>query len=95
MKKTHTKKDANYCFWYVKKHLFKECLLAGDFGKGRELSFKNIEIDLHIEKLKLTEATKELYSKLLDAKSFEETEKGSWVFHNTIFGNVEFHFNRG
>lgn len=94
MKRRHSKKDADYCLWYVKKHLFKDCMLIGAFGKGKERSFKNIEIALLIEKLKLTEATKELYAKLLDAKSFEETERGSWLFSSTVFGNVELHFNR-
>lgn len=32
--KLHTKKDAEYCLWYIKKYVCKDAQLIGSFGKG-------------------------------------------------------------
>jgi hypothetical protein len=91
MEKLHTKKDAEYCLWYIKKHIFPNARLIGSFGKGAESSMK--DIDIHIIDAKPINRNKQMFFDLLDAKGVEDTDWGGWFFHDTIFGNVDVFFD--
>lgn len=45
-KKIHTKKDAEYCLWYFKKHICKDAVLIGAFAKDKAESEHDIDIYL-------------------------------------------------
>ena len=89
----HTKKDAEYCLWYICKHIYPKARLIGSFGKGAETSMKDIDIHIMMDKKKPTDRDKRIFTKMLDAKSVEETDWGGWFFHDTAFGNVDIFFD--
>lgn len=97
--KLHTKKDAEYCLWYIRRNICKDAKLIGAFGKGAEESKKDIDIYLPnffpkgiavwMRAIKL----RNKISFLLEAESVEVTDWGGWFFHNTVFGNVDVFFD--
>lgn len=99
MEPVHSKKDADYCLWYIKKHICFDAVLIGSFSKGA--LYSNKDIDIYLPKflptgIDINYRTNKLKAKLiylLDAESVELTDWGGWFFHNTIFGNVDVFFN--
>ena len=97
--KIHTRKDAEYCLWYIKKYVCKDAKLIGGFGKGAEQSKKDIDIFLPnffpqgVCKEMRAAKLRSRISFLLDAERVETTDWGGWFYHNTIFGNVDIFFN--
>lgn len=74
--------------------LFAPAELIGSFGRGKPTSEHDIDVLLlnvrPAAKLHLREALR----KLLNASSVEDTDLGSWYFHDTIYGNVDVFFER-
>lgn len=92
-KKIHTKKDAEYCLWYFKKHIYANCELIGSFGKGTDQSLNDIDIYFNMNGKKPIEKYKTKFAKMLNATSVDDTDWGGWFFHNTVFGNVDVFFD--
>lgn len=97
----HTEKDAIYCLWYFRKHIWKNAVLIGGFGKGKKKSDHDIDIYLPGMLNRKTETANSMLriktgkkiSLLLDAKKYESTDWGGWFFYNTVFGNVDVFFD--
>lgn len=97
--KLHTKKDAEYCVWYFKKHVCSGATLVGSFGKNKTESNHDIDIylpnmlkkgfDNGMRKIKYRDKIKGL----IDAKSVEATDWGGYFFHDSKFGNVDVFFD--
>ncbi len=85
----HTRKDAEYCLWYFKKHINENAELIGSFGKGAEFSEKDIDIYIHEGNLEM----KNQIMELIDAKDVELTDWGGLFFYESIFGNVDVFFD--
>lgn len=104
-KKLHTKKDAEYCLWCIKKYICADAKLIGSFGKGAEQSEKDIDIYLpnffppawHDSKAEGTKMrawkTREKIKHLIEAEKVEITDWGGWFYTNSIFGNVDIFFD--
>jgi hypothetical protein len=90
VERLHTRKDAEYCIWYIKKKISSKAVLIGSFGKGSESSMNDIDIYIEIDK---NDINKQVLLELLDAKSVDDTDWGGWFFHGTIFGNVDIFFD--
>lgn len=89
--KVHTKKDAEYCLWYIRKHIFPRAKLIGSLGKGAEVSLN--DIDIYVPKSNRTNKNKKIFTGLLDAKEVVDTDWGGWFFYDTPFGNVDIFFD--
>lgn len=95
----HTKKDAEYCLWYIKKYVCSEAKLIGSFSKGANHSEKDIDIYLPnffpvgINNKMRANKLKNKIALLLDCLEVENTDWGGWFFHKTIFGNVDIFFD--
>lgn len=98
-KKLHTKKDAEYCLWYFKKHICKDAVLIGAFAKEKIESEHDIDIYLpNMFKKGFANWMRRIkYGKkiqnAIDAEKYESTDWGGYFFHNSIFGNVDVFFD--
>lgn len=100
--KLHTKKDAEYCLWYFKKHMWPDAKLIGSLGRGCSESKNDIDIYIpdYVESKPITIRSgmrkvkmKNKILTLLDAHSYESTDWGGYFLHNTIFGNIDVFFD--
>lgn len=92
MARIHTKKDAEFLMFLLKKLGF-ETRLIGGFGKGKETSEHDIDILITGFPSFTKRNFAKCMSKILEAEFYEYTDMKSWYFHNTYFGDVDVFFS--
>jgi len=85
--KLHTKKDADNALDIIHKNISKKATLIGGFGKGKKTS--DHDIDILIPDVNFNKSFKEKMTKLLNAKSVEDTDWGGLYFNDTDYGDVD------
>ena len=93
-----TFKTANLCLWYFKKHISKQSVLIGSFGKGHQSKH---DIDVYIPNLfpkgysagmRRVKFKNKLQS-LLDPSEIIDTDWGGMYCKGTPFGDVDVFFD--
>lgn len=89
--KLHTKQQAEFLLFFLKKTITEKCTLIGSFGRGTESSDHDIDVLLPLE-FYFKKGLKTKLKSLLNATEVVDTDWGGWYYSDTYFGDVDIFF---